>query len=33
LKEDISKKQKEIEERDGLIGDKEKKIYNLKKKT
>ena len=33
LKEDIKKKNIEIMERDTMIGDKEKKIYSLKKKT
>jgi hypothetical protein len=33
LKEDIKKKNLEIMERDTMIGDKEKKIYSLKKKT
>jgi chromosome segregation ATPase len=33
LKEDIKRKNLEIMERDTMIGDKEKKIYSLKRKT
>ena len=33
LNTEIEKKQKDILDRDTMIGDKEKKIYSLKKKT
>jgi len=33
LKEEVSRKQEEIKEKDSLIGQKEKDIYTLKKKT
>lgn len=33
MEKEIEAKTKEIQERDHMIGDKEKKIYSLKKKT